>query len=99
MTEDGVVRRVYVDEPERLTHFVTWQECEPIIERNKQLQNEKQTGEGLRHVGTIPYVFVFQWLNEEWSRGNLKAKMTDREFVALMFRKLQDPDYKWLRTV
>ena len=78
---------------------VTWQECDPIIELNKRLQSEPQRrGETFRLVGTIPEVILLKWLNEEWERGNTTLKWIGEEFNQLVWRKLQDPDWKYLRT-
>jgi hypothetical protein len=83
-----------------LIHFVTWQDCEPIIERNKRLQNEpRQRAASFHHIGSIPNVILLQWFNEEWNKGNTTMRWLDQEFMRLVARKLADPDWKWLRTV
>ena len=75
-----------------------WQDCEDIIERNKRLQTDPQQSDWGRHVATIPMVFIDKWLHEEWERGNVELTMGSKEFDAVIERKLQDPDYKWLRS-
>ena len=42
-----------------------WQDVEPILDRNKALQNEPQRPGELRHIGTIPNVILVKWMNEE----------------------------------
>jgi hypothetical protein len=74
------------------------QDVEPIIERNKRLQTERQNGDWGRHIATIPNVIIEKWLNEEWNRGNTKLLPFTPEFEAIVDRKLQDPDWKFLRT-
>ena len=73
------------------------QDCEAIIERNKALQNAPQKSDWGRHLASIPCVILEQWLNEEWRRGSL-VRWGSPEFDELVRRKLNDPDWKWLRT-
>jgi hypothetical protein len=74
------------------------QDVEPHIEYNKSLQSLKQTGDWGRHVGHIPLVIIEKWLNEEWNRGNIHLRPFTPEFDLLVERKLNDPDWKYLRT-
>ena len=74
------------------------QDVEPIIERNKMLAGEPQKSDWGRHVATIPHVILVTWLNEEWARGNTRLRLFSAEFNALVKRKLEDPDWKYLRT-
>lgn len=74
------------------------QDVEPIIEQNKKLQSQRQNSDWGRHVATIPNVIIEKWLNEEWNRGNTKMLPFTPEFDELVERKLQDPDWKYLRT-
>jgi hypothetical protein len=73
------------------------QDVESIIDRNKSLQNEGQTWAGtFRHIGTIPNVILEKWMNEEGA-PNLLA-MSGDEFGQFVKRKLNDPDWRWLKT-
>ena len=63
----------------------------------KRWQNERQRGD-FRKVASIPLNIINTWLNEEWARGNVDLKMGGREFDLLVQRKLNDPDWRWLRT-
>jgi hypothetical protein len=73
------------------------QDVESIIERNKFLQGEGQTWAGaFRHIGTIPNVILEKWMNEEGA-PNLLA-MSGDEFGQFVKRKLNDPDWRWLKT-
>lgn len=90
----------YVDDRDGRTLRGTqrWQDCESILDANKRMQNgEKQVG-NMRLTSQIPVIIIEQWLREEWQRGNIGLKLADAEFDALIFRKLRDPDWKWLRT-
>jgi hypothetical protein len=73
----------------------TWQDVEPILERNKALQNEPQRRGDLRHIATIPNVVLVKWMNEE---GINALKMSSDEFGAFIRKKLDDPDWRHLRT-
>ncbi len=75
-----------------------WQDCEPIIERNKRLQNMPQKSDWGRHVASIPCVILEKWLNEEALRGNHAVRLFSEEFNQIVAKKLKDPDWRWLRT-
>ena len=70
----------------------------PVIEHNKQLQATPQKSDWGRQVADIPNIFIVQWLNEEWGRGNTELRLFSREFDQLVARKLRDPDWRFLRT-
>jgi hypothetical protein len=74
-----------------------WQDVEPILERNKARQNAPQHNETFRHVAEIPNIFLEQWLNEEYRKGNVGLRLFTPEFDALIKRKLRDPDWRWLK--
>lgn len=89
---------IHVDESDKLTHLVTWQDVEPVLDLNKRLQNESQRRAGaFHHVGFVPDVFALKWFNEEWERGH-RMRWMDEEHMRIIWRKLQDPDWKFLRT-
>jgi len=73
------------------------QDVEDIIERNKQLQTIPQRGDWGREIASIPNIIILKWLNEEWARGNKHMRLFSPEFNALVKRKLNDPDWKYLR--
>ena len=72
---------------DRVDHRIVasaWQDVEPVLDRNKALQNDPQRRGDLRHIGTIPNIILVKWMNEEFGK-----------FIK---RKLADPDWRWLRT-
>lgn len=75
----------------------TSQDVEDIIERNKRLQGEAQSGD-FRHVASIPNNIINAWLNEAWAKGNVSMKMFDEDFNRMVKMKLDDPDWRFLRT-
>lgn len=79
-------------------HIQRTQDCQPILDRNAQLRGERQTRAGTwRHTASIPCVILERWLNEELERGNTTIKLFGPEMDALVKRKLDDPDWRWLR--
>ena len=90
-------RAAHYDGAERKFTFEIVQDVEPILERNKTIRSEKQRGD-FRHVASIPNVILTRWLNEEWERGNTTIRLFGAEMDGLVQRKLNDPDWKWLRT-
>lgn len=71
------------------------QDVEPILERNKQLQNTPQKSDWGRHIASIPLVFIEKWANEE---GANLLKMGKDEAAKFLKRKLSDPDWRFLKT-
>jgi hypothetical protein len=80
--------------------IVSTQDVEPILERNKALRGEPQRGHDCaRLVADIPAVILVRWLNEEYARGNTHLRLFTREFNdTVVRRKLQDPEWRYLRT-
>ena len=75
------------------------QDVEPILDHNKQLRGEAQRSDWGRHTATIPNVILVQWLNEEYARGNTELRLFTPEFDnTVVKRKLQDPEWAYLRT-
>lgn len=72
------------------------QDCEPIIEANRSIQNEPQKRAGtFRHIASVPMVVLEQWIIAD---GVNYLALPKGEFERLIKRKLRDPDFKWLRT-
>ena len=76
----------------------TSQDVEAIIARNKALAGEPQQSDWGRHIASIPMVIIQKWLDEEYARGNVTLRPFTAEFGELVKRKLDDPDWKYLRT-
>lgn len=75
----------------------TTEDVESILERNKLMRSQTQKSDWGRSVADVPVVILLQWLNEEWERGN-DIKYLSPEYYALVWKKLQDPDWANLRT-
>lgn len=75
--------------------FTRTQDVEPILERNKALQNEGRRRGDFRHIASIPNVVLEQWINEG---GAPVMQMNKHEFAKFIRRKLNDRDWLFLRT-
>ena len=73
------------------------QDVEDILEWNKRAREQEQKSDWGRHIARIPNVIYMQWLNEEYARGNTSLRMFTPEFDALVKKKLDDPDWAYLR--
>lgn len=86
-----------VDDGENTIVLDRVQDVEPHLDYNKFLQSLRQKSDWGRHVAHIPNIFYEKWLKEEWDRGNTQLRPFTPEFDQLVDRKLQDPDWKFLR--
>lgn len=90
----GVSTRVHAGADGTLT-FERVQDCDPILDANKALQND---GDGyspsreLRRVASIPNVVIEKWLNEEG------INFFNPDHWSAIRRKLNSNEYLWLRT-
>jgi hypothetical protein len=97
MSTSRLFTDVSLDRDEKLIVARSWQDCDAILEENKEARSERQTGD-FRRVAQIPNGILVQWLNEEWARGNLTLRLHGKEMDELIARKLKDPDWQHLRT-
>lgn len=93
----GLSTETTYDAGERKFTFVRVQDIEPYLERNKQLRTMEQKGDW-RHTSSIPNIILMKWLNEEIDRGHKGLRLYTKEFDQIIYRKLQDPDWAYLRT-
>lgn len=73
------------------------QDCTEILEANHEARRDQQTSDWGRHVARIPNVILIKWLDQECARGNTSLRLFSAEFNALVERKLQDPEWAYLR--
>ena len=73
-------------------------DVEDVLENNRKLRGITQKSDWGRHVASIPPIICVKWLNEEWQRGNTKLKFLSKEWDAIVLKKLNDPDWAYLRT-
>ncbi len=88
------VRRWFVRDEDGL-HVAAFQDVDAILDRNKAMANQNDGWNGdrtMRRVASIPLTLLMKWQAEEgWDPF-------DREHADRLARKLNDPDYRWLRT-
>jgi len=89
-----IVSSVVFDRADGKIHAVRTQDVAPILDANKELATLPQKGD-FRHIGTVPNVILEKWINEE---GAPILSMRQAEFARFIRRKLNDPDYAFLRT-
>jgi hypothetical protein len=74
------------------------QDVEPLRERNHALRSQSQKSDFMRHKASIPNVIYESWFNEyNEGRSPPDLKMFGPEFAEFVNRKLNDPDWKYLR--
>jgi hypothetical protein len=93
-----VARKLYVDEGEKSLTFVNVQDVEPILDLNKEQRSEDQISDWGRRIARIPNTIMLQWYYEEVQKGNRSLNMYSEEFDRIVARKLDDPDFAYLRT-
>ncbi len=78
------------------TVIETVQDVEPILERNKALQNDDAGGwsptRELRRAATIPDIVILKWRREDG------IDVYDPDHWPAVKRKLNSSEYRWLRT-
>lgn len=73
------------------------QDCDPILDWNKEARRDTQHSDWGRHVARIPNVLYVKWLDEEHAKGNTNLRLFTPEFDELVQAKLNDPDFIHLR--
>ena len=91
-------RKLYVDEGDKTLTFVNVQDVEPILELNKAQRSEDQHSDWGRRIARVPNSILLQWYYAEVAKGNTSLQMYSEEFDRIVARKLDDPDYAYLRT-
>lgn len=73
------------------------QDVEPILDWNKEARRDEQPSDWGRHIARIPNVIYVKWFNEEHAKGNTSLRMYSPEFDLIVQKKLQDPEWAYLR--
>lgn len=89
--------RFHIDQNGRDIAIESVQDVEPILENNKLLRTQEQRSDWGRHIAEIPNVIYLRWLNEEHTKGNTNLRMFTPEFDAIVQKKLNDPEWSYLR--
>ena len=94
----GVISTFHYDPDGEKSTVETTQDVEPILERNKALQNQDDgysPSREWRRIASIPLVVAQQWMKED---GVNWLALPRRERQIYLRRKLRDPQYRYLRT-
>ena len=93
-TEQGI-RHEWEDHEDGTYTVHSSQDVETLLDLNKAMANHNDgysPSKDIRRAARVPLIIWLKWLNEEgwdaWAPENEKK----------LFRKLNDPDWKWLRT-
>ena len=93
-----ITRRLFIDGNEKTLTFVNVQDVEPILDLNKEERSEDTPAEWGRRYARIPNTTMLEWFYEEHRKGNTELRMYSEEWDRLVWKKLQDPDWAYLRT-
>ena len=92
---DPGIKRQWIDNEDGTVTVTQTQDCEAILDRNKAMMthNDGYTpSRDIQRIASIPNTLIHKWLVEEgWNA--LDPKYGDR-----LKKKLNDPDYAFLRT-
>lgn len=92
---DPGIRRQWIDNEDGTFTVTQTQDCEAIIELNKAMYNHNDgytPSRDMKRIASIPNTFVYKWLVEEGWNAN------DPRYGDRLKRKLNDPDWRFLRT-
>ena len=96
--DGGIVKRFSYDDLTDRTTISATQDVNAILERNKARQNDGPNmtrDKSLKHIASIPNIFVMKWIQED---GINFLRLPKHEARKYLKRKLNDPDYRHLRT-
>lgn len=80
------------DEAEDKTYVSYEQDVEPLLDRNKRLQNEAQGSMGdMVHVASIPPTIQLKWLIEHG------VDLMNKDHMPGVKRLLNDPEWRYLK--
>ena len=94
----GLTIRSHLDSDGKNLAVEQIQDVAPILAWNKEARCDEQRSDWGRHVARIPNVIYVKWLDEEHARGNAGLRMFTPEFDLIVQRKLNDPEWAYLRT-
>ncbi len=95
MSGTPVTARAHLDPNGKDLTIEHWQDVEDIVENNKRLRSEPQRSDWGRHIASIPNVILMQWMQAD---GVNVMGMSSEEWGRYVKRKLNDPDWAYLRT-
>lgn len=98
----GVLSEFHYDPDKDTAIISTVCDAEPLIERNKALQNDGSNGftksREMRHVGSIDPATYLRWIHELGYDHFRWMRLGKAERSRLLRRKLNDSDYRAFKT-
>jgi hypothetical protein len=97
VNDNGVIRTSIEQDGDTVT-IHSQQDVEPALERNRRLRQETDgmsDGGTMYHIGSIPWNVITIWNKLD---GVDFMQMPAKDQEKYMMRKLQDPDWAYLRT-
>ena len=99
LDSDGNVSRVFHhDDMTDISTVQTIQDVEPILDNNKRLQTFNDgysPSRDMKRIASIPMVIAERWIKED---GYNWMALPKKEKSVYLRKKLNDPDYRFLRT-
>ena len=98
LEQGNVTSTFHYDEMEDTSHVRSVQDVEPILENNKALQTFNDgysPSRDLKRIASIPLVIAQRWMKED---GINWMTLPKHEKAKYLRRKLNDPEYSFLRT-
>jgi hypothetical protein len=95
---DGLITRPHFDGDGSGLAIEHVQDVAPILHWNSEARRDEQRSDWGRHVARIPNVIYVKWLNDEYAKGNTRLRPFTPEFDDIVQKKLNDPDWAYLRT-
>lgn len=92
---DAQITKVWHDLHDGDWAYETRQDCTPILDANKEVQNHASgwnADRSMRHVARIPFIIMEKWRNE------LGVDYWNPDHQDKVDALLNDPDWRWLRT-
>jgi|3_EtaG_2_1085321.scaffolds.fasta_scaffold313007_2 hypothetical protein len=97
----GVMTSIETDEGAGKTHIRVQQDVENIIDANKAGQNSGHDGynrdRSMRHLAEVPFGVIHQWMMDDGLPVRRYFQMSKAEKEAYVTRKLNDPNWAYLR--
>jgi hypothetical protein len=90
--EAGITRK-WVDNEDGTFTIISEQDTAPLLDLNRAMANHNDgytPSRDMRRVASIPQVVMEAWLQE--------ANYDQNAFKEIVAKRLDDPDWKWLRT-
>jgi len=98
----GVIRTHTHDEASGTSFIHSVQDIAPFKEANREMRNSGGDGytgsRAMKHVATIPHIMIDKWCQEDGLTRVQFQRMRGKEKAAYIRRKLNNPDYAYMRT-